>query len=79
MIHIHKDRDTGLWHLDQDHGTSDNYDTWDEAMRDAQYLIDTERRAREQRQAAEAQQARRKDRIIQRRMKRLARREGEFV
>lgn len=79
MIHIHKDRGTGLWHLDQEHGTSDDYDTWDEAMTDAQYLIDTARRAHEQRQASEAQQARRKERIVQRRMARLARREGELV
>lgn len=79
MIHIHKDRGTGLWHLDQEHGTSDDYDTWHEAMADAQYLIDTARRAYEQRQAAEARMRRRTERITERRMARLARREGELA
>ena len=58
MIHIHKDRGTGLWHLDQEHGTSDDYATWGEAIEDADYLIATGRRAQEQRQAAEQRTAR---------------------
>lgn len=79
MIRIRKDQETGLWHLDQEHGTTDDYDTWAEAMTDAQYLIDTARRAYEQRQAAEARMSRRTERITERRMARLARREGELA
>ncbi|MDN5601040.1 hypothetical protein ACT3S7_06250 [Corynebacterium sp. AOP34-AQ2-28] len=79
MIHIHKDRGTGLWHLDQEHGTSDDYATWGEAIEDADYLIATGRRAQEQRQAAEQRTARRKARILERRMARAARREGELA
>ena len=79
MIRIRKDHSTSLWHLDQEHGTSGDYDTWHEAMEDAQYLIDTARRAYEQRKAAEARMKKRKNRMIERRLARLARREGELA
>ncbi|MGP9724796.1 hypothetical protein ACT3SZ_12360 [Corynebacterium sp. AOP40-9SA-29] len=78
-IHIHKDHATGLWHLDQDHGETDQHATWSDAIEDADYLIATGRRAQEQRQSAEARTARRTARIVERRMARLARREGEHA
>ncbi|MGO1992624.1 MAG: hypothetical protein ACTH2Y_12425 [Corynebacterium sp.] len=78
-IHIHKDPTTGRWLLRQDHGETDHHDTWAEAIEDADYLIATGRRAQEQRQAAEQRTARRKARILERRMARAARREGELA